>query len=187
MPSAFLFSLDTWQPEVLLVDLRLPGMDGLALQASMHDQGLRIPTVFLSGRADIASSVRALRDGAIDFLEKPCDELALLASLERAATIVRSGRVEQAAKRVLIDRVTTLTQREREVFCWVVTGRLNKQIAVALGTREKTISVHRARVMACKMNAGSLADLVRMFDQLGEELVRSYEAPRPPTVGARPM
>jgi len=167
---AFLSSLDEWRPDMLVVDLRMPLMDGLALQAALVDRGVLIPTLFLSGQGDVASSVRALRGGAIDFLEKPCDEQTLIAALDRAAVVVSRERDTRAARSVLTDRLTALTGREREVFRWVVTGRLNKQIAVELGTREKTIKVHRARVMT-KMGAGSLAELVRMFDQLGEASV----------------
>jgi FixJ family two-component response regulator len=165
--QAFLSSLDQWQPEVLLVDLRMPETDGLALQSALVDRGIRIPTVFLSGHGDVATSVRAIRGGAIDFLEKPCDEPTLLASLERASDVARRDRETRLVLRELTSRVETLTRREHEVFRWVVTGRLNKQIAAALGTTEKTVKVHRARVMT-KMHADSLADLVRMFDLLGE-------------------
>jgi FixJ family two-component response regulator len=163
--AAFLSSLETWQPEMLLVDLRMPETDGLALQSILIDRGIRIPTVFLSGHGDVATSVRAIRGGAVDFLEKPCDESALLASLERAADLASRDRKQRAAINELKERVNALTRRENEVFQWVVTGRLNKQIAAALGTTEKTIKVHRARVMT-KMHAESVADLVRMYDML---------------------
>jgi two-component system response regulator FixJ len=163
--SAFLSSLETWQPEMLLVDLRMPEIDGLALQTILMERGVKIPTVFLSGHGDVATSVRAIRGGAVDFLEKPFDESALLASLERASDIARRDRKQRAAANDLKARVATLTRREYEVFRWVVTGKLNKQIAAALGTTEKTIKVHRARVMT-KMRAESVAELVRIFDQL---------------------
>ncbi len=163
--SAFLAALETWQPEMLIVDLRMPEIDGLTLQAIMSDRGVRVPTVFLSGHGDVATSVRAIRGGAIDFLEKPCDEPALLASLERAADVARRDRKRRAMFSDLRTRVGALTRREQEVFRWVVTGRLNKQIAASLGTTEKTIKVHRARVMT-KMRAESVAELVRMFDLL---------------------
>jgi FixJ family two-component response regulator len=176
--EAFLATVDDRRPEVLLVDLRLPTMDGLALQAVLIKRGFHIPTIFLSGCGDIPSSVRALRGGAMDFLEKPCDELTLLASLERATSVARRERDADSARWVVAKRVATLTWREREVFRWVVTGRLNKQIAALLGTGEKTIKVHRARVMT-KMNADSVAALVRMFDQVGEECVLDQEIRRP--------
>jgi FixJ family two-component response regulator len=177
--EAFLATLDDCRPEMLLVDLRLPTMDGLALQAHLIERGYHIPTIFLSGCGDIPSSVRALRGGAIDFLEKPCDEETLLAALDRAAAVARSERAEDSARCVVAKRVSTLTRRECEVFRWVVTGRLNKQIAAMLGTGEKTIKVHRARVMT-KMNASSVADLVRMFDRLGEDYVLNHDIGRSP-------
>jgi FixJ family two-component response regulator len=173
----FLFSLETSQPEMLLVDLRMPEIDGLALQSAMVERGIRIPTVFLSGHGDVATSVRAIRGGAIDFLEKPCDEPTLIAALERAADLARKDRAHRTALHELRVRSATLTRRESEVFRLVVTGRLNKQIAATLGTTEKTIKVHRARVMA-KMHAESIPDLVRMFDLLAEQ---PATAPRPQT------
>ena len=163
--TAFLSSLERWQPQMLLVDLRMPGTDGLTLQSMLTERGIRIPTVFLSGHGDVATSVRAIRAGALDFLEKPCDEPVLLASLNRAADMARQQWQEQALTTELRARMARLTRREREVFSWVAAGRLNKQIAAALGTTEKTIKVHRARVMT-KMQAESIADLVRMYDML---------------------
>ena len=163
--TAFLSSLERWQPQMLLVDLRMPGTDGLTLQSMLTERGIKIPTVFLSGHGDVATSVRAIRAGALDFLEKPCDEPVLLASLNRAADMARQQWQEQALTTELRARMGKLTRREREVFSWVAAGRLNKQIAAALGTTEKTIKVHRARVMT-KMQAESIADLVRMYDML---------------------
>ena len=169
--EAFLSSLENWQPEVLLVDLRMPDIDGLALQSLLDQRGIRIPTVFLTGHGDVATSVRALRSGALDFLEKPCDEESLLASLARAADVGRHERASREMLRELTMRAGRLTPREQEVFRSVASGRLNKQIAAALGTTEKTIKVHRAHVMA-KMQATSLADLVRMFVALEAALTR---------------
>jgi FixJ family two-component response regulator len=171
--SAFLCSLEVWQPELLLLDLRMPESDGLELQASLVERGHEIPTIFLSGHGDVATCVRALHNGAIDFLEKPCDEEALLGALGRAAETVRGRNHSRQAVRDVNDRANRLTRREREVFRWVAAGRLNKQIAAMLGTTEKTIKVHRGRVMT-KMGAVSIADLVRMFD-----LLEGAEAPRP--------
>src|SRR5262249_14251660 len=109
--DTFLTSLDTWQPEILLVDLRMPEVDGLTLQNAMVDRGIKIPTVFLSGHGDVATSVRAIRGGAIDFLEKPCDEPTLLASLERAADVARRDRSSRATLLELRTRAGTLTRR----------------------------------------------------------------------------
>jgi FixJ family two-component response regulator len=163
----FLRSLKTGEPEALLVDLRMPGTDGMALLDLLRERGYRIPTVFLSGHADIPTSVRAIRAGAVDFLEKPCDEATLLTSLARAFDMVRRDRDTHADDRDSRARWLTLTPRERQVCRLVVHGHLNKQIAASLGTREKTIKVHRARAMA-KMGAPSLAELVRIVDRLGE-------------------
>ncbi len=163
--DAFLGSLDVWEPEMLLLDLRMPEYDGLSVQAALAKRGHDIPTVFLSGHGDVASSVRAIRGGAIDFLEKPCDEEALLSSLGRAALAAEGHQRDRRRMREVNDRASRLTRREREVFRWVAAGRLNKQIAAQLGTTEKTIKVHRGRVMT-KMRAVSIADLVRMFDML---------------------
>jgi FixJ family two-component response regulator len=163
--DAFLASLRDQVPEMLLVDLRMPVTDGLALQQLLAERGVRIPMVFLSGHGDVSTSVRAIRGGAIDFLEKPCDEATLLVSLERAADVARREREKNATLQDLRARAATLTRREQEVFRWVASGRLNKQIAATLGTTEKTIKVHRGRVMT-KMHAESLAELVRMYDVL---------------------
>jgi FixJ family two-component response regulator len=163
--DAFLASLREQVPEMLLVDLRMPVTDGLALQQLLAERGVRIPMVFLSGHGDVSTSVRAIRNGAIDFLEKPCDEATLLVSLERAADVARREREKNATLQTLRARAATLTRREQEVFRWVASGRLNKQIAATLGTTEKTIKVHRGRVMT-KMHAESLAELVRMYDTL---------------------
>ena len=173
--DAFLASLRDQVPEMLLVDLRMPVTDGLALQGLLAERGVRIPMVFLSGHGDVSTSVRAIRGGAIDFLEKPCDEATLLMSLERAADVARREREKNATLQTLRSRAATLTRREEEVFRWVASGRLNKQIAATLGTTEKTIKVHRGRVMT-KMNAESLAELVRMYDTL--EAASATRAPR---------
>ena len=178
--DAFLASLRDQQPEMLLVDLRMPQTDGLALQQLLVERGVRIPMVFLSGHGDVSTSVRAIRGGAIDFLEKPCDEATLLVSLERAADVARREREKNATLQTLKSHAATLTRREQEVFRWVASGRLNKQIAATLGTTEKTIKVHRGRVMA-KMHAESLAELVRMYD-----LLESSAAAKPPRAATNP-
>jgi FixJ family two-component response regulator len=164
--EAFVESLAHGSPDALLVDLRLPGRDGLALLEQLRDDGHRIPMVFLSGHADVPTSVRAIRAGAVDFLEKPCDEGTLLTSLARAFDIAKSNRTVAASSEELRMKWQTLTPREQQVCSQVVQGRLNKQIAADLGTREKTIKVHRARVMA-KMGARSLPELGRSIDRLG--------------------
>jgi FixJ family two-component response regulator len=173
---AILASLDALPLEALLIDFRLPGIDGLALQSAIRQRGYRIPTVFLTAHGDVPTSVRAIRDGAIDFLEKPCEEQVLLASIERAISVAHRERDLRATVRNLTEQWALLTAREREVCRLVVSGRLNKQIAAALGTTEKTVKVHRARVMT-KMRADSVAALVRSFDLLDD---RVTNAPRKP-------
>jgi FixJ family two-component response regulator len=183
----FLTTVEQYRPEMVLLDLRMPKIDGLALQTLLAERGVNVPIVFLSGHGDVATSVRAIRGGAVDFLEKPCDESTLLASLDRAAEVARRDRSRRSTLTDLTNRANSLTRRELEVFRLVVTGRLNKQIAAALGTTEKTIKVHRARVMT-KMRAESITDLVRMFDSLSAVpaalLERSETAQRSYMLGA---
>ncbi len=167
--EAFADSLTAEIPDALLVDLRLPGADGLTLLERLREQGHRIPTVFLSGHADVPTSVRAIRAGAVDFLEKPCDETTLLTSLARACDVASHDRAVAATRDELRLRWRFLTPREREVCTHVVQGRLNKQIAALLGTTEKTIKVHRARVMV-KMQAKSVAELVRLVDSISKDI-----------------
>jgi len=185
--ESFLLSVESSLPDILVLDLRMPGLDGLQLQEELIARGIRVPTVFLSGHGDVTSSVRALRNGAIDFLEKPCDEPTLLAALSRAVVVQRSQRQRMLALREAARRDRLLTPRERDVFRLVVEGRLNKQIAAALGTSEKTIKVHRARVMT-KMHAESVADLVRIFDLLatGDQASLDLRGDSAPTVRPDP-
>jgi FixJ family two-component response regulator len=153
-------------PQCLILDIRMPGVSGLDLQMSLRSSGVNIPIIFSTGFGDVASSVRAMKIGAIDFLTKPIDEEELQDSVERGLTLdAEMARVE-ALMGVLKNRQARLTPRENQVFSLVVTGMLNKQIAGRLGTCERTIKVHRARIMK-KMEAGSVADLVRMADRLG--------------------
>jgi FixJ family two-component response regulator len=172
----FLASADAEDgPACLIADLRLPGISGLELQQLIRDRGLQIPIVFISGRADVESGVEAMRNGAVDFLEKPVPIESLLPVLARAIDGDRERRATAASRRALQQRAARLTPREREVFALVVSGLANKCVAAELGTSEKTIKVHRARVMQ-KMEARSLAELVRMADNLG----LAPHAPAPP-------
>ena len=163
-------------PQCLILDIRMPGVDGLALQTSLRDTGWTIPVIFATGFGDVASSVRAMKIGAVDFLQKPIDEAELLAAVQRGVALDAELRRVGALVGALTTRVDRLTPRERQVFRLVVTGMLNKQIAGRLGTCERTIKVHRARIMR-KMEAGSVAELVRMADRLGV-----LESPLPPAV-----
>jgi FixJ family two-component response regulator len=149
----------------LIVDLRMPGLDGLALQQQLRGRGIGMPVVFISGVADVKSSIQALKGGALDFLEKPVSEEALLSAVKRALEDDFARRLERRERAALLARLETLTPREREVFGLVATGLLNKQVGAQLGTTEKTVKVHRSRVMQ-KMGAASLAELVRMCDKL---------------------
>jgi FixJ family two-component response regulator len=153
-------------PACLVVDLKMPGLTGLQLQEEMQRRGLEVPVVFISGQADVASSVRALKGGAVDFLEKPFSDDAFLGVVAQALERDRKSREARGQRKALEARLARLTPREREVFALVVTGLGNKQVGWELGATEKTIKVHRARVME-KMEAGSLAELVRMSDVLG--------------------
>jgi FixJ family two-component response regulator len=150
----------------LLLDVRMPGLTGLELQEALAIAGRRTSIVFVSGHGDVEGSVKAMKGGAIDFLTKPVDARDLLGAIERAVAKTFTVQRDQTQATDIQGRLKTLTAREVEVFALVVTGMLNKQIAAKLGIVEKTVKVHRARVME-KMRAGSLAELVRLADQAG--------------------
>ena len=150
----------------IVTDVRMPGMSGLDLQASLARAGRELPMVFITGHGDIPTSVRAMKGGAVNFLPKPFSEREILAAVAEA--LERSAAIEQERRETgsLRARYEALTAREREVLALVATGLLNKVIADRLGIQETTIKVHRGRVME-KMEAASLADLVRMSERLG--------------------
>ena len=150
----------------VVLDIRMPGLSGLDLQQELKVVAPALPIVFITGHGDVPSSVRALKDGAVDFLIKPVDEKDLLSVLARSIALNQEARALDAEMRELRRRADSLTPREREVMGLVVQGKLNKQIAGELGTVEKTIKVHRARVIR-KMEVGSLAELVRAAEKLG--------------------
>ncbi len=151
-------------PSCLVLDIRMPGLSGLELQEQMAAAELHMPIIFITGHGNIPISVRAMKAGAVDFLEKPFDDQALLDAIHHAIAKDTQTKREQAEIGEVKQRVISLTPREHEVFSLVITGMLNKQIAFELGTSEKTVKVHRARVMQ-KMSAESLTDLVRLAEK----------------------
>ena len=153
--------------DCLVLDVHLPDLSGLELQAKLMELGLELPIVFITGRGDIPMSVRAMKAGALEFLTKPFDDQHLLDAIEQGIARCRSAKQHEAALLGLQLRYESLTPRERQVFALVVRGLLNKQIAGELGTAEKTVKIHRGQVMR-KMEAASLPDLVRMAEKLGD-------------------
>jgi FixJ family two-component response regulator len=152
-------------PSCLVVDIRLPGMSGLDLQADLAARGVKTPMVFITGHGDVPMSVRAMKAGAIEFLTKPFRDQDLLDAIQLALAQSRAQREKTADDEDLRQRHESLTPRERQVFSLVTKGLLNKQIAGEIGVTEITVKVHRGQVMR-KMGARTLVDLVRMADRL---------------------
>lgn len=164
--QAFLAHPPAAGPSCVVLDVRMPGLTGLDLQEALSARKRPVAIVFISGASDIPSSVRAMKAGAVDFLTKPYSPDELLDAVRRAIARNASERAVHARAAAIAGRVETLTPREAEVLSLVVSGRLNKQIAGTMGITEKTVKVHRARVMA-KMQADSVAELVRMAQLVG--------------------
>ena len=165
-PHQFLQSYDRNAPGCLVLDLALPGLNGLDVQRVLEQRASVLPIVFLSGRGDIAASVQAMKHGAADFLTKPIDDTALIAAVQEALArdqVVRPAHMERER---IGKSLAMLTERERQVFELIVAGRLNKEIAAFLGTTEKTIKFHRGNLMR-KMGARVVADLVKLADRVG--------------------
>jgi len=162
----FLAEHDPAVPGCLILDLAMPGMGGLELQEALATSSYRRPIIFLTGRGDISKSVHAMKSGAVNFLTKPVDIPDLTAAVEEALEIDAAERAAWLERHGAAERFATLTPRELQVLRHVVSGKINKQIAADLGTAEKTIKVHRSRVMR-KMHAGSLVELVKLASLAG--------------------
>lgn len=159
---------DDIKPSCILLDVRIPELTGPELQRSLIERGSTLPVVFLTGHADISTTVQAIKSGAEDFLTKPVQKDGLLDAIERALARGRSAREQRDRLDALNALVRTLTPRERQVFDRVVRGKQNKQIAFELGTTERTIKAHRQRVME-KMKARSLAELISTAERMATQ------------------
>ncbi len=153
--------LDPSQPGCLVLDLRMPGMDGLEVQQALGDRGCSLPVIFMSAYGDIPTTVRALKAGAVDFLEKPFSTESLITRIEEAIAIDRRQRAQKVLRQTIIERAGHLTGRETEVMQLVTAGLSNKDIARQLEISPRTVEKYRARVME-KMHADSIADLCQM-------------------------
>jgi len=158
----------------ILLDVKMPGMDGLELHESLSEAGISLPVIFLSGNSDIPESVRAMKHGAVDFLVKPVEDEVLFKVMAQAISRHDAELGARHQRDSIASRISQLSSREHEVLQQVLQGRLNKQIGFALGIAEKTVKVHRARVME-KMEAGSVAELVHMCDAAGIEFPQTAD------------
>jgi RNA polymerase sigma factor (sigma-70 family) len=165
-PREFLAQHDPATPGCLVLDLAMPGFDGLRLQTTLRETGSSLPIIFLTGHGDVSKSVQAMKGGAFDFLTKPVNAKNLLPAIRAAIERDAVARGEQAELSEIHARLDTLTPREREVLQHVVAGKLNKQIAADLGITEATVKMHRGRVMA-KMKVQSVAELACLTERCG--------------------
>jgi two-component system, LuxR family, response regulator FixJ len=157
----FLRDHDPAQPGCLVLDVRMPGMSGLDVQTELAQRGAELPTIVVTGHAEVAMAVRAVKAGAIDFIEKPFSDQLLLDRVRQALEIDRQSREVRARREEARRRLASLSAREREVLELVAAGKANKEVAAALGLSTKTVEVHRAHVMS-KMAVDSLAELIRV-------------------------
>jgi FixJ family two-component response regulator len=160
----FLEKISPDRPGCLILDIRMPGLGGLEMQGELKRRGYSLPIIFVTGHGDVPMAVEAMQNGALDFVQKPFRDQVLLDSINRALDSDRESRDQRVKNAAIDERVALLTNREKEVFDLVVTGKPNKIIAYDLGVSQRTVEIHRARVME-KMQAQSLADLVRMHIQ----------------------
>jgi two-component system response regulator FixJ len=169
LPTAQEF-LDTYRPQqpgCLVLDVRMPGMSGMELQQQLNMRGAVIPVIFISGHGDIPMAVEAMQQGAFDFLQKPFRDQDLIDRIQRALEKDQTNRAQLRERTRIRERMESLTPREREVLTLVTSGKANKVMAGDLGVSQRTVEIHRARVME-KMGAASLAQLVRMVMDLDE-------------------
>ena len=171
----FLESHDPRVPGCLVLDLAMPGLNGLQLQEKLAAAGEPLPVIFLTGQADVPATVNAMKRGAADFLTKPVDRDALLKAVRAALERDRTTRLAERELNEIRERVRSLTPRQYEVFQHVISGKLNKQTAADIGAAEKTVKAHRARMME-KMKVESVAELVRFAERLGIDPVPLDEA-----------
>jgi FixJ family two-component response regulator len=167
-PRKFLTAHDPSIPGCAIIDLAMSELDGLGVQQALIKSGSHRPIIFLTGRGDVSSTVKAMKAGAVDFLTKPVEREALFSALAHAAELDTLSRQRHRETASIDERLSTLTHRERQVLEHVISGRLNKQIAASLGTVEKTVKVHRGRMMA-KLGVRSVADLVRLAEKAAIE------------------
>lgn len=160
--AEFLEDFDTEQPGCVILDIRMPGMSGLELQAHLREIGAAIPVIFVTGHGDVPMAVKAMKAGAVDFIQKPFRDQELIDRVHAALDRDNEARVESRALEKIQEHIDQLTSREREVMELVVQGHANKEIAFDLGLSPRTVEIHRARVMS-KMAADSLPDLVRKY------------------------
>jgi FixJ family two-component response regulator len=158
---SFLNQVTEDQAGCVVLDVRLPGISGLELQQKLATRGIRMPVIIVTGHGDVPMAVRAMKAGAVDFIEKPFSDQVLLDQVQKAIDIDARTRAERTVTKVIVERLHSLSPREREVLERVVAGKVTREIAAELSLADKTVEAHRARVME-KMKAGSIAELVRL-------------------------